>query len=35
MRGFLAVLKADPAAARPALHTAVTVAREAELPDLL
>src|SRR5262252_8394897 len=28
MRGFLAVLKAEPAAARPSLHTAVAVARE-------
>ena len=35
MRGFLAVLKADPAGARPALHTAVTVARETGQAELL
>jgi predicted ATPase/DNA-binding CsgD family transcriptional regulator len=35
MRGFLAVLKADPAAARPALLEAVTVARQAGQPALL
>jgi len=35
MRGFLAVLKADPAGARPALHAAVTVARETGQPELL
>jgi predicted ATPase/DNA-binding CsgD family transcriptional regulator len=35
MRGFLAVLKADPAAARPALQAAVAAARQAEQPYLL
>jgi predicted ATPase/DNA-binding CsgD family transcriptional regulator len=35
MRGFLAVLKADPAAARPALHKAVAAARQAGEPYLL
>ena len=35
MRGFLAVLKADPAGSRPALHMAVTVARETGQPELL
>ncbi|MFI6741038.1 ATP-binding protein [Nonomuraea sp. NPDC050451] len=35
MRGFLAVLQSDPAAARPALERAVTAAREADLPGLL
>jgi predicted ATPase/DNA-binding CsgD family transcriptional regulator len=35
MRGFLAVLKADPAGARPALGTAVTVARETGQRELL
>ncbi|MFI7130631.1 LuxR C-terminal-related transcriptional regulator [Nonomuraea sp. NPDC050153] len=35
MRGFLAVLQSDPAAARPALERAVTAAREADLPSLL
>jgi predicted ATPase/DNA-binding NarL/FixJ family response regulator len=35
MRGFLAVLKADPAAAGPALHAAVAAARQAEQPYLL
>ena len=32
MRGFLAVLKADPAAARPALQAAVAAARQAGQP---
>jgi predicted ATPase/DNA-binding CsgD family transcriptional regulator len=35
MRGFLAVLKADPAGSRPALHTAVAVARETGQRELL
>ena len=35
MRGFLAVLKADPAGARPALRTAVTMARESGQAELL
>jgi predicted ATPase/DNA-binding CsgD family transcriptional regulator len=35
MRGFLAVLKADPAAARPALQAAVAAARQAGQPYLL
>ncbi|HEV2376898.1 MAG TPA: LuxR C-terminal-related transcriptional regulator [Streptosporangiaceae bacterium] len=35
MRGFLGVLKADPAAARPALRAAVAAARELALPGLL
>jgi predicted ATPase/DNA-binding CsgD family transcriptional regulator len=35
LRGFLAVLKADPAAARPALRAAVAAARQAEQPYLL
>jgi predicted ATPase/DNA-binding CsgD family transcriptional regulator len=35
MRGFLAVLKADPEAARPALQTAVALAREANFRDVL
>jgi DNA-binding CsgD family transcriptional regulator len=35
MRGFLAVLKADPAAARPALQTAVALARRANHRDVL
>ena len=35
IRGFLAVLKGDPAAARPALQTAVAAARQAGLRDLL
>jgi predicted ATPase/DNA-binding CsgD family transcriptional regulator len=35
MRGFLAVLQADPAAARPALDQAVTAARQAKQPRLL
>jgi DNA-binding CsgD family transcriptional regulator len=35
MRGFLAVLKADPVAARPALQAAVAAARQASQPDLL
>ncbi len=35
MRGFLAVLKADPAAARPALQAAVAEARQAGQPYLL
>jgi predicted ATPase/DNA-binding CsgD family transcriptional regulator len=35
MRGFLAVLQADPAAARPALGRAVAAAREAGPPGLL
>jgi predicted ATPase/DNA-binding CsgD family transcriptional regulator len=35
MRGFLAVLKADPAAARPALQTAVAMARQANHRDVL
>jgi predicted ATPase/DNA-binding CsgD family transcriptional regulator len=35
IRGFLAVLKADPAAARPVLHTAVAAARQIEQRDLL
>jgi len=35
MRGFLAVLKADPAGSRPALHTAVAVARETGQAELL
>jgi predicted ATPase/DNA-binding CsgD family transcriptional regulator len=35
IRGFLAVLKADPEAARPVLRTAIALAREAAQPDLL
>jgi predicted ATPase/DNA-binding CsgD family transcriptional regulator len=35
LRGFLAVLKADPAAARPALQTAVAAARQAGQRDVL
>jgi predicted ATPase/DNA-binding CsgD family transcriptional regulator len=35
MRGFLAVLKADPGGARPALAAAVTVARETGQGELL
>ena len=35
IRGFLAVLKADPAGARPALSTAVAIARQADQADLL
>ncbi len=35
LRGFLAVLKADPVAARPPLQAAVTAARRAGLPDVL
>jgi predicted ATPase/DNA-binding NarL/FixJ family response regulator len=35
MRGFLAVLQADPAAARPALDQAVTAARDRKQPRLL
>jgi predicted ATPase/DNA-binding CsgD family transcriptional regulator len=35
IRGFLAVLKADPVAARPALQTAVAVARQANHRELL
>ena len=35
IRGFLAVLKDDPATARPALQTAVAAARQAGLRDLL
>ena len=35
MRGFLAVLKADPAGSRPALRTAVAVARETGQRELL
>ncbi|MBB5783592.1 ATP-binding protein [Nonomuraea jabiensis] len=35
MRGFLAVLQSDPAAARPALERAVTAAREADQYSLL
>ncbi len=35
MRGFLAVLKADPAAARPALRAAVAAARQGGQQDLL
>jgi predicted ATPase/DNA-binding NarL/FixJ family response regulator len=35
MRGFLAVLKADPAAARPPLQAAVAAARRAQEPYLL
>jgi predicted ATPase/DNA-binding CsgD family transcriptional regulator len=35
MRGFLAVLQSDPAAARPALERAVTAAREADQRSLL
>ena len=35
MRGFLAVLKADPAAARPALRAAVAAARPGGQQDLL
>jgi predicted ATPase len=35
VRGFLAVLQADPAAARPALDHAVAVARQAKQPRLL
>ncbi|MFI9845991.1 LuxR C-terminal-related transcriptional regulator [Nonomuraea sp. NPDC051941] len=35
MRGFLAVLQSDPAAARPALERAVAAAREADLRSLL
>src|SRR6478672_9978196 len=35
MRGFLAVLKADPAAAGPPLHAAVAVARQTGQRELL
>ena len=35
MRGFLAVLKADPAGPRPALRTAAAVARETGQRELL
>ena len=35
IRGFLAVLKADPAGARPALSMAVAIARQADQRDLL
>jgi predicted ATPase/DNA-binding CsgD family transcriptional regulator len=35
MRGFLAVLKADPAAARPSLQQAVAIARQANYRDVL
>jgi DNA-binding CsgD family transcriptional regulator len=35
LRGFLAVLKADPAAAGPLLHDAVGVARATKQPDVL
>ncbi|MBO0822483.1 MAG: LuxR family transcriptional regulator [Actinobacteria bacterium] len=35
IRGFLAVLTADPATARPALHQAMKVARQAGQPGLL
>ncbi len=35
IRGFLAVLKADPAAARPPLREAMAVARQAGMRDLL
>ena len=35
MRGFLAVLKADPAGARPALHAAAALARETGQRELL
>jgi predicted ATPase/DNA-binding CsgD family transcriptional regulator len=35
VRGFLAVLKADPAAARPALQTAVALAQQANHRDVL
>jgi predicted ATPase/DNA-binding CsgD family transcriptional regulator len=35
IRGFLAVLKADPAAARPALRAAVAAARHGDQRDLL
>jgi predicted ATPase/DNA-binding CsgD family transcriptional regulator len=35
MRGFLAVLKADPAGSRPALHTAVALARATGQAELL
>ena len=35
IRGFLAVLKADPAAARPALRDAVAAARQCQQRDLL
>ncbi len=35
MRGFLAVLKADPAGSRPALRRAVAVARETGQRELL
>jgi predicted ATPase/DNA-binding CsgD family transcriptional regulator len=35
MRGFLAVLKADPAAARPSLQQAVAIARQANHRDVL
>jgi predicted ATPase/DNA-binding CsgD family transcriptional regulator len=35
IRGFLAVLKADPVAARPPLHAAVAAARQASQPELL
>jgi predicted ATPase/DNA-binding CsgD family transcriptional regulator len=35
IRGFLAVLKADPAAARPALQAAIATARQGEHQDLL
>jgi predicted ATPase/DNA-binding CsgD family transcriptional regulator len=35
LRGFLAVLKADPVAARPALQAAVAAARQGGHPDVL
>ena len=35
MRGFLAVLKADPAAAGPPLHAAVALARRTGQRELL
>jgi predicted ATPase/DNA-binding CsgD family transcriptional regulator len=35
VRGFLAILKADPAGARPSLHSAVAAARQTEQRDLL
>jgi predicted ATPase/DNA-binding CsgD family transcriptional regulator len=35
LRGFLAVLKADPAGARPALQAAMAACRQAGLPGLL
>ncbi len=35
IRGFLAVLKADPADARPALRAAVAAGRQADRPELL